>query len=178
MPHKLRTQIERPLEVGMGMKRTCLESFWIKEAAECSELRTQALGFLAAKAKESFLNDTCLENRPDHEKGKHVPALKCENSMSGGSLSLAELYAEITGFGEEGKMGIKMTLPSTEHRLLTHPPLDCRGEHKGEVRNRQKEKGKDGKQRGTIRKALGAFNIYRVTENYNKVGEHFFSFRN
>lgn len=68
----------------MGMKRSRLESFWIKEAAECSELRTQALGFLEAKAKAkaSFLNDTCLENRPDHEKGKHVPALKCETSVS------------------------------------------------------------------------------------------------
>ena len=76
------------------------------------------------------------------------------------------------------KMGIEMTLPSAEHRLLTHPPLDCRGEHKGEARKSEKEEGKDGKQRGTIRKALGAFNIYRVTENYNKVGEHFFSFRN
>ena len=102
MPHKLHTQIERPLEVGMGMKRSRRESFWLKEAAECSELRTQALGFLEAKAKESFLNDTCLENQPDHEKGKRVPALKCENSVSGGSLLLSELYAEITGFGENG----------------------------------------------------------------------------
>ena len=158
----------------MGMERSHLESFWLKEAAERLELRTQALGFLEAKAKASFLNDICLENQPDHEKGKHVPALKCENSMSGGSLSLSELYAEITATGEGGKMGIEMTLPSIEHCLLTHPPADCRGEHKGEVRKREKEEEKDGKQRGTIRKALRAFNIYRVTENYNKVGEHFF----
>ena len=41
----------------MGMKRSRLESFWIKEAAECSELRTQALGFLEAKAKASFFDE-------------------------------------------------------------------------------------------------------------------------
>ena len=35
------------------------------------------------------------------------------------------------------KMGIEMTLPSAAHHLLTHPPLDCRGEHKGEARKRE-----------------------------------------
>ena len=58
-----------------------------------------------------------------------------------------------------------MSFSSAEHCSLTHLPLDCRGEHKEEVRKREKEREKDGKQRGGIRKALWAFNIYGVTED-------------
>lgn len=62
MQHRLLTQNERPLGVGVGIKRSLLERFCLKEAAEHSQLRTQVLGFLEAKAKRSCINDTsCLE---------------------------------------------------------------------------------------------------------------------
>lgn len=62
MQHRLLTQNERPLGVGVGIKRSLLEHFCLKEAAEHSQLRTQVLGFLEAKAKKSCINDTsCLE---------------------------------------------------------------------------------------------------------------------